>query len=267
MNDLLSKFDNVEINNADRIAKEDKEFCVKEQESYDDSIELYEKCSNAFSKIKSIKDWKSKYIRWGQLNVFGEEMMNAELKFVCNIVQYFVDKYKVTLDDKIIVEKYNYKEITYNIIIEEIFVQLGGFSFTEKQENEIKSALIEEMKYDVKYDRIKIKNNKISVSDFYHINYFSKRWGNYEVDYSSDEKFHKLLSAMSYFMFRDTRYLNNLYDTITREKNDDVFKTHDVTSNGILTLKLYKNGKIDIEFSNPKCARQFVKEYCGYMEH
>ena len=266
MNDLLSKFENVEIKTESRITQEDIDFCVKEQECYNDAIALYEKCLNSFNEIKSIKDWKSKYIRWGQINVFGEESMNAKLNFVCNIVQYFVNKYKVTLNDKIIAEKYNYKEITYNTIIEEIFVQLGGFNFNEKAENEIKSALIKQMEYDIKYDRLKIKNNKITVTDFIYIDSFYKRYGNYEISYGCDEKIEKLLQAMSYFLFKDTQCLGNLYNTITRERNDDVFKTHDISLNGILTLKLYKNGKIDIEFSSTEYARQFAKEYCGYIE-
>ena len=71
---------------------------------------------------------------------------------------------------------------------------------------------------------------------------------------------------MSHFIYNSSEsYFRELYDVITGKNNDDVFKTHDIFNNDIIkTLKVYKNGKIDLEFTSAEHMRKFAKDYCGY---
>ena len=72
---------------------------------------------------------------------------------------------------------------------------------------------------------------------------------------------------MSHFLYKSSEnFFNELYEVITRKNNDDVFRTHDIFNNDIIkTLKIYKNGKIDLEFINTEYMRKFAKDYCGYI--
>lgn len=101
------------------------------------------------------------------------------------------------------------------------------------------------------------------IESFFSIDSWDAKYKKYSVSYYSDEKFYKLFKAISYFLFKSKEcYFNNLYDIITREQGDEVFKVHTINNIGIETLKLYKNGKIDLVFSNTEYTMKFVKEYC-----
>jgi len=256
--DILSKFDDIEINNNSRISADDEEFCKGEEKEYKEFIEF----SNSY--IQYLEDNKFKNALYNSqclINEMETQRQNKMGVFVNSIVNYFGKKYKVTLTSEIICKKYSI-EIDYNTIVSEVIEQLGGYNFIDKAEKEIK----DEFKKVINRNKITIKNNKISIENFFQIDSFDVEYKSYSVSYYSDRDFHKLFKAMSHFLYGSNEsYFSNLYDTITQKKNDDVFRIHEIANNGIKTLKLFKNGRIDLEFSNSEYARKFVKEYCGYM--
>ena len=257
--DILSKFDDVKINNNSRISASDEEFCKNKEGEYKQFIEF---SNNYIQYLENNILKNSMFDSQSLINEMNKKRDNKKCWFTNNIVDYFRTTYKITLTAEPIHKKYDIK-IDYNTIVSDIIEQLGGYNFIDKAEKEIKDAC----KAAFRQENIKIKNNKITIDSFFYIDYFSKRYNDYEVSYNSDDNFHKLFKAFSHFIFRaNESYFNTLYHTITREKNDNVFKTHLIANNGVKTLKLYKNGKIDIEFSSAEYARQFAKEYCGYME-
>jgi len=258
MNNLLTKFDNIEVNNNTRISSADQMFCEDQERQYkefltfaDDYIVYlnYNSLTNVFIRSEHLIDEMHK------------TKENEKLQFIHNIVDYFRDKYKVTLNSDPIQKKYNY-DLTYNIIVNEIIEQLGGYNFTDKAEKEIK----DEFKDTLRYNKMKVKNNKISMDDYFYLDHWDVKYKRYRVSYGSDDKFYKLFKALSHFMFKSNDcYFNNTYRIITQEENEKVFTTHHLLNNGIETIKLYKNGKIDLQFSSNEFAQQFAKEYCGYM--
>lgn len=258
--DIFSKFDNIEINNNSRISENDEEFCKEQEKEYQQFIKFSE---DYIQYLESNTLKNSMYDSQSLINEMNTERNNKYCWFINKIVDYFKSTYKVTLTADTIHKKYDIT-IDYNTIVSEVIEQLGGYEFADKAEKEIKDAF----KNTIRNDNIKIKNNKISIESFFYAESYDYSKGKeYSVSYSSDEKFHKLFKAMSHFLFKvNENYFNNLYNTITRKKDDDVFKSHEISNSGIKTLKLYKNGKIDIEFSSTEYTRKFAKEYCGYME-
>ncbi len=257
--DIMNQFDNIEINNNSRISADDERFCKEQENNYKEYIEYtnnyiqYLK-ENSFSNIFLDSD--------SLIKEMNEKRENNKNWFITKLVNYFKDKYKVTLTSDTIIKKYSI-EIDYNMIVTEIIDQLGGYSFTDKAEKELK----DEFKQAISHNKIKINNQKISIDNFFYIDSWDVKYKEYSVSYSYDEKFHKLFKAFSHFLFKSNQSnFSKLYEIITREKNEKVFTTHEISNTGITGLKLYKNGKIDIEFSNSEYARQFAKEYCGYIQ-
>jgi len=259
--DILSKFDEIEVNNNTRIAPEDQIFCEETENEYNEFI----KFSNDYLEYLSNNSLSNIFYNSEALIVEMDKAREYKKDlFISKVVNYFEDKYKVTLSSDPIQKKYNSISIKHDIIVDEIISQLEGYNFTDKAEKEIK----DEFKNALRYDKIKIKNTKISIESFFQLDYFNVKYGTYEVGYGSDEKFYKLFKALSHFLYGSTEnFFSDTYSTITRETNDNVFKTHDIhTKDMIKTLKVYKNGKIDLEFNTPDHMRKFAREYCGYTE-
>jgi hypothetical protein len=261
--DIFSKFENIEINNNSRISANDEEFCKGKENEYKQFIEF---SNNYMQYLENNSLKNSMYNSHKLINEMVEERTNKKCWFINNIVDYFKTTYKVTLTSKPIQDKYSI-DINYNTIVSEVIEQLGGYNFKDKAEKEIK----DEFKHTIKYEKVEIKNKKISIDSFFYAESWDYGRGKqYKVSYNSDDKFHKLFKALSHFLFGTNphfnNYFDNIYDIITRKENDDVFKIHDITNKITQTLKLYKNGKIDLEFSTSEYARKFAKEYCGYIE-
>ena len=257
--DIINTFDNIEINNNSRISADDEEFCKTQEKLYKDFISYTD---NYINYLKDNTFSNEIYNSNCLINSITETRNNKKCNFINDIVHYFRQTYKVTLTSESINKKYGI-EVTYNNIIDEIINQLDGYSFTDKAEKEVK----DEFKETIKHNKIKISSCKISFDSFFYANCYNYGSGNkYEVAYSYDEKFKKLFKSLAHYLNIDSESFSKLHRTLTSEYNDLVFKTHDIDTNKIKSLKLYKNGKIDIEFSSAEYARQFAKEYCGYIE-
>jgi hypothetical protein len=258
MDNFLNKFDDIEINNNSRISEEDQIFCEEQERMYNEFIIF----SDDYLEYLKNNSLSNNY--YSSTSLISEMDKTRDYKkdmFISKLVDYFRDKYRVTLKAEPIQKKYTIS-ITHDIIINEIIEQLGGYNFEDKAEKEIK----DEFKNCLRHDKIKIRNTKISIESFFYIDSWDLKYKSYKVSYNSDEKFYKLFKALSHFLFKSNQsYYGELYNIITREENDNVFKIHDIANNGVKTLKIYKNGKIDLEFSNTEYAQKFAKEYCGYI--
>jgi hypothetical protein len=262
MNDLLNKFDTIEVNNNTRISAEDQAFCEDQEQQFKEFLSFaddyifylnYNPLSNKF--------YNSEYL----VNEMNKTKENKKDQFISNIVDYFRDKYRVTLKDEPLRKKYNI-DVTYNIIIDEIIEQLGGFNFSDKAAQEIKERLKNKIRG---YNRnhVNVKKSKVILDDFFYVDQWDKKWGNdYGISYNYRQEFHHLFIAISHFEQGTT---NNTYQgimhTIDYEKGDKVFTTHSMMCIKAESIKLFKNGKVEILFLTPEYAQQFAKEYCGYL--
>ena len=197
----LSKFENIEIKNDTRIAKDDLAFCESNQRLYlkvlknyqniyGDLLKVLQKEQSQFEKIEmentftkngySYKKYDYHFLSINKED-FAEIISGVHKIFITTIVDYFIEKYGVELNVKSVdeilgiekpkqvdgnywgyrnltneeidkikernreyeksLDKYRDKVITakidFNTIIDDIFVQLDGYSFVDKVKKEI----------------------------------------------------------------------------------------------------------------------------------
>lgn len=275
--DLLSMFDDIEIENNSRIENNDLTFCQDQENIYNKLVDVYSNLAEQLVKVEAMaKEHNAKFNVNNNSYIYDtayseslkerdieDKINNMKERYISKVCHYFQTKYNVTIDYAAIQKKYkDTKELSYDTIIDEIFIQLDGFSFIEKAEKEMKDKL----KNDIRYSSTKAKSNKVILGDFVSIDTWQKKWGSIEISYNSDSKIECLLNALQHFDNGNTvknKHLKELYLTLTNKKNDDVFTKHELTLNKVKSIKVYQNGKIDIEFASTEYALKFAREYCG----
>ncbi len=265
MSILLSKFENIKIENDTRISEFDRAFCEKQEKMYyeaknamQQTLELFKSIYENYSDdIK--KNYKGYIDRHKDIIHAENRMEKFKSEFISNIIYHFQNQYNVTLESGEIRHKFKQKDIAYQDIVNEIFEQLGGFNFKEKAIKEIKDKCRDTI-YNA--DKITIKKNKMSIQDFvwWHDDWRGKKGLSY-----GDSKVSPLFKALSHFEAGETEMLGyyiNLYQELNRgEEEYDIFSKYELGYNKVESIKLYKNGKIDIVFQSTQDAIKFKNEY------
>jgi hypothetical protein len=276
--DILSAFDNIEIENESRIAAIDLEFCQEQEAIYKKLLSAYNSFSEVLQGIRELSKqhgekfqqknngytYNQESAMYYSLNAkeINEYIIKMKNKFISSVSYYFMNKYNVTIDYEKIQKKFD-ANVTHENIIDEIFIELGGFNFTEKAEQEIKDNLKNELRG---YKTAKNKNNKLSLENFLYIDSSWKQWGTEKIHYSSEDKLKKLFEALQHF--EDQSITMNekmlvLYNQLARGKNEEVFEKHEINNTKVKSIRIFKNGKVEIEFTSTQQAMAFTREYCG----
>ena len=173
----LDKLDAVQIEADNRISETDRRFCEAHQAAYVDAKASLNELEYMWTDIVSQQSkllepaaavWNNVQ-EYTHLSRFSEQDIRNQLEelndlFISNLVRYFNDRYKVSLDaDSIMgtllphkpksdyfspnteaVAEYHQKlrtmTVSYKDVLEQIFVQLGGRTFRERALDEIKEA-------------------------------------------------------------------------------------------------------------------------------
>jgi hypothetical protein len=259
MLNILDKFDQIEIKNVSKIDQEDKEFCERFNKIYSETLICYKNTLDSLIELynKQISLVKNDY----ELDVsyYGSDFSISNVKesifkvkdhFINKICHYFSRKYNVTINAKSIYEKhkdielaYNkrankdrtlnlnqieYVYLDYNMILDEIFVQLNGFSFFEKAIDEIKKKARTPLHW-----------------------YEYRKYWNYEVK-GKTIKFRSGIENIKPALYFYDSNETKIIDCYSYNKVDDY------TS--------YDNGNTNIKFLKPEYALEFAKKYLGYIE-
>lgn len=275
--DLLSMFDNIEIKNNSRVEDNDLTFCQEQENIYNKLVDVYSNLAEQLTEVVELSKAHSEkfngksgsyiydtaYCESLKDRDIQNKINNMKERYILKVCNYFQKKYNVTIDYVVIQNKYKSStHLSCDTIIDEIFIQLGGFNFTEKAEKEIKDKL----KDYIRYSASKPKQNKLILGSFAYIDTWNKKWGSIEIHYDSDSKVECLLDAIQHFENGDTiknNELNELYITLTQKKNEEVFTKHPINFNKVKSIKVYQNGKFDIEFASTEYALKFARAYCG----
>lgn len=285
--DIMNQFDNIEINNNSRISADDEEFCKKEQEQYTKAVNVLNRIKEVIQQDLNIditadrphstQKSNNKYLGYYEFDEITKLFYSKKDSFIHNIITYFTNKYKITIDSYKVCDKYKKVDVDYNILLDEIFLQLGGFSFNEKALTEIKDALHKKVynSYQNKFD-IEIKGNKIIFNstcihwvETTKYEYIAGKRINTPIVESgsrSGEIFKPYIDAFSWFEYGkvlDIKPELRYYQiSITPEE----FKNGVMIGNKVEKIKFFKNGRMDVTFKSSQHARQFAKEYCKYIE-
>lgn len=163
-------------------------------------------------------------------------------------------------------DKINSTEINFNTIIDNIFIQLDGYSFVDKVKKEImdncKNVCFN--KY-TKLNYVNLKKDKLVIETGFH-SHFDGIWKEYEAS-TDNESFKAIMRALSFF---DSKEKNNsiygiwLNSFIYYKKNekDGIYGLHSAYGNKIESFKFYKNGKWEVKFVSSEDAQNFFDIYC-----
>lgn len=192
---------------------------------------------------------------WGLRNCSEEEIKKIREKNM--EYEKALDEYK----DKVI-----NAVIDFNTIIDNIFIQLDGYSFVDKVKKEIidecKSACFNEYR---KFSYVTLKKDKIAIETGFD-SYFDRIWQEYEAQTNNDN-FKAIMRALTFFDSGENN--NSIYDSwynsfiyYNRKESDGVYGLHSAYGNKIESFKFYKNGKWEIKFISSEDAQKFFDMYC-----
>ncbi|GAB6989387.1 hypothetical protein [Paenibacillus pini] len=274
-NDLLNKFDNVEVTTDSKIAPDDLEFCKEQEEIYNQLLMAY----NAFKiQLQDISDISvahgKKFGRQsGTAYTHGsytprdidETINKIKNEFIQKVCSYFQRKYSITIDIELIQKVYMQDvNIIYANIVEKINEQLGGFNFTEKAVHEIKEKMKEILYKYSDSNRVIVRNNKLILNGGF--TYLDSIWKYYKLKDRKD----CVLAGISNFDNGSVTINQELVDTYcgyNNEKDQTKYtKFEPKTLNKVRSIKFMKNGKMEIEFLSHELAVKFASEYCGYKK-
>lgn len=269
--DILNLFDTIDLTQEKTIiSDEDREHINKYEESYRATLSVFE---NHLQQLQELHgqygDYYSAEEAFGfvcdmkDIRKIQERIKELKENFVYQICRYFMNKYNVTIDYKSIYNKYD-TTVTAQNILDEIVEQLDGFTFVEKAQQEIKQQLQKEITKNTE-----VKDNKLILSNFFYLDQFDLKWGDYKLSYNSYDRAETLLKALYLYEYNITQLTEEaeqLLKTLKYSKNDDVFTTHELNLNKIKSIKLYKNGRVDIEFTSSHYAREFAKDFLNIVK-
>lgn len=275
--DILESFDNVEIENKNRLCDEDLNFLEDLQEKFNNMREKFKLYIDFYgnNKICDLEEKELKRSIYDLKSDFIKEIVFPKcIGFINKVYNYFKKKYNVTLDfmshdtdyyldgrEKRAEENLNWfmNELDYNLILDDIFEQLGGVSFEDKRINEAKEEVIKKCTGWNK-SLLNVKGKNLTIDNYI---YYSS-WSGYKIDYSNKDNLIPLLTLVE--EFNNTYLMTNELINVFKIYEDVTGKIFDIKGEKIKGIKFFKNGKIQLVFNSGIEALQFAKEYLNYKE-
>lgn len=279
--DLFDKFDAFEVKSSDRISADDKAFLDKLKSVYESTLDFYkEMYDRNLAEIgkydkEEYRDFNS--LLPAKFSIL-EAAINHQKSFWSSIYWHFQSKYNLTLDSRESQKEEKYGRLRtyrvyeddlgvifakqdYNTFVDDIIGQLGGLTFDEYAIKQIKEKLHKEC-FIGGNSRISVKNATIKYDGW---GYIEDPWYEGNPFRARTTNFHKALADafdiyVGYISLMSQKLRSYEFD-ITKEE----LKTGFPVGGDVLNIKFFKNGRIDIKFSTPEKARDFVRDWCGLM--
>lgn len=295
--DFLKKFDAVEICADDRITEADRKFCQEQQAIYQDAVEGFyqiakvwmDMCSrqkNALSDPQSYdRTWKQKYLVsgwWPDMTVKSiiKHILRLHSTFIDTIVSYLNTTYHLSLGNyeverELLPEEPDFIEtedavdwsafppavLRYEDMIDLILAGFNGRTFAEQGPYEMLEGCrhmgwdesTHTANYELKKSTVKFLHGACDYG-YYHRH---EQW-------HIEDRMKNVLKGLAHF---ETGELGKYPGEIEELLSDRSYLWYDLYefSDGkkLDRVKLFKNGRMDIRFTNESYARQFVSEYLG----
>lgn len=295
--DLLEKFSAVEIRPADCMTEADRQFCQHQQEAYQDAAEGFYQiaalwtdiCSRQKKMLSGSEDqddeWKRKYLVsecWPEITV-GAIMEHISLlhkEFIFTVVSYLNGTYHLTVDANNVVsglhlEKFCYARyeetvdwsiftpiiLRYEDIAMLILSWFDGRTFEEQAPHELvercHQAAWREKDHQANFEQ---KRNLVKIlSGACDYGYYRRR-----EQWHIHDSAKNVLKALAHF---ETGAFGQYPDGIDDLLSEDGYLWYDLWEfedcEKLEKIRLFKNGRMDIRFTNGGYAREFVSGYLG----
>ena len=247
------------------------EYCKQAEKDYEEAYNVYSEFSYIAEETnKQIVAFPDKlYIQF--IDNSKDKIYDCSEKFIDTICGYFRKKYAITVEApswKIEDEdersrrniKKRYDIVPLQYILDSVFEQMGGMSFEEKAFNELKETAKEAVINYHGVTKYRLQGVKLVIEDFYasHIDYICKRYMA-----SVQLKHRSFFKALTHFEYGDY-YISQKYNFLCDYQLDEkrgVYDKHIISSSIINNIRVYKNGKMEIEFKDYKTVKKFMDIY------
>lgn len=295
--DLLQKFLDVEVKDDTRITEADKDFCKAHQAAYDNAKSTLSELkyfwedmvSNQGNLLSSIEQSPTLYLLNGNELRISSEKINEQIKathsvFINQIIYHFNKTYRISISTYEVttallpkqpevnrhfdeLEKWKAYEnemlelsLHYTDILEQIFIRLDGRNLQEQAMHELLEKCHEAAwNSHHKTPGYVRKKAVIQFSDYacsYTARYSYEAW-------ELTQKMKHILQGIAHY---ETGSFSLIPATISSiigsyDLKGDFFEFP--TCEKVQSIKLYKNGRVDIRFATEEYAQKFTEKYLG----
>lgn len=296
--DLLEKFNMVETRPDTRISEADRAFCEAHQAAYENAAatlqELWYFWDDMLGQQRQLlaptdAAPTAYLLSHGSLAVSGDAILgqvrSLHALFIGHLVHYFGSTYHISISSsdveenllpqkppdkwtssyKELAEKYNHDlqelSLHYNDILDQIFLQTGGHAFAEQALLELKMNCSRGA-WDISRKRADYtRKNRTIQFTHYACSFRSYTSATGSWDLSKGMK--DILKGLAHF---ETGSFSSVPSPFTKLIRGIYLDSNDFDFPGcrkVLSLKMFKNGRVDIRFATEALAAQFTDEYLG----
>ena len=249
---IADKFGNFQIKKSDRISQEDQAWLTHREELYKRAIAVYKsvydiyKAENESYSEEDRKNYKYSSFLVGNFGV-PKSLSDVQNSYISGIFSYFSNKYNVQLENNF--DRYDLDREYYRYNdsdpIKELVVDFIDYHYRDTWE-------------------IKVKGNKFTYTG----GYCSKdKYFDY-YNFGSTEWLRAFIDALAFNTYGEKTQvysLNHLYSSYSiRLEEADFQNGFSAPEVGVKHVKLFKNGRIDVTFTDAEFCRKFAREWCGY---
>ena len=296
--DLLEKFAAVEVRPMDCMTEADRQFCQCQQKIYQDAAEgfyqiavlwadMYDNQKSTLSTPENAWDgkWKQKYLVsqwWPEVKAGAmlKHISSLHREFISTLVSYLNDTYHLTLDaddvkNGLLPEEPCYSEreetldwstlnpvvLRYEDAIELILSWFDGRTFVEQAPYELvercHQAAWREKDHQANFEQ---KKNLVKIfNGACYCGYYDRceQW-------HIEDGAKNILKALAHFETGAFgQYPDGIDDLLSEQSRlwYDLWEFEDCEK--LEKIRLFKNGRMDIRFTNEGYAREFVSDYLG----
>lgn len=288
--DMLAVFDNIQVNNEEKISACDRKFCENQQQLLDVSLDRIDKWYAFFRQeaeqykeshritfepngvvktnppYASPSDYPSSYqdyefLPFEQLNQLVKQRRDAIARFGRTIISYFNRTYALSV---------NYEEPdketlpvtlrpSYLSYVDQVIDHLGGRNFRETAEEEIISRF--HTKLLGPYKKMpELKNGKIIFYDIIRFDdFYAKNYQQYNVSNSFRNELESLCEGIAWAGNDSLNGNTNMIQAFNSDRVD-ITQPYSIHAGEAEKMKFYKNGRIDITFSSKETAEAAYKK-------
>lgn len=294
--DLFEKFKTVEIKAEGRLSEADREYCERQEAAYHAAVKFHVELLRAWTLLhrtqmdilgSSSVDDNKKYLPNSNLIKIDDDLIRDHISrlhtcFIGAITSHFRRTYAVDIEDHAMRDElppkkpdwsYDPKDqdayfpaaaavIRYADILEDIFKQLDGRSFTEQAEYQMRRKCREAVWKGNVLPTYERRKATIRFTDNF-CDYQVTGYGYHtETSWNLSDKMKNIIRGIAHFEAgsctdcpREMQYLLG-----------DKFYPDERTFTDCRTvayLKLFKNGRVDIKFTSVLLAEEFAEKYLG----
>lgn len=151
--------------------------------------------------------------------------------------------------------------LRYEAVVDEVFAQLGGFSFTEKALNELKEKCYSAVHHhdwrtNGEVEDFEIKKDTLQLTRY--SCHFDPGWSTPRWSITDETK--RILDAIAHYEYGNFDYGSRAFSGLFEWNIETNFFQYSWMEK-MRSVKLFKNGRVDIKFASAAAVNEFVNNY------